>query len=91
MVSEVRVHALNENTALRETLGVDLATDVEKTDAASDVTSRLFDDAVSVYVGEESETKSIGGAGVSEPVHREAGFRGVEHLSDSVLHLVVVD
>ena len=52
VVSEVGVHALNENTALRETLGVDLATDVEETDAASDVSSSLFDDAVSVYVGE---------------------------------------
>ena len=60
VVSEVRVHTLDKDTALRQTLCVDLSSDVEKTNASSDVSPCLFDDAVPVDVGEETETEPVG-------------------------------
>ena len=51
----------------------------------------LLNDSVTVDIGEETEAESIRGTGISESVHSEAGFSGIEDLPYTILHLVIVD
>ena len=51
----------------------------------------LFHHGVPVDVGQEAQTEPVPLAGVSEPVHGDAGLAGVEGLPDPGVELVVGD
>ena len=53
--------------------------------------SGLLDHGVPVNVGEEAQTEPVPLAGVSEPVHGDAGLAGVEGLPHPRVELVVGD
>ena len=52
---------------------------------------RILYGGVSVDVGEEAQTEPVPLAGVSEPVHGDAGLAGVEGLPHPRVELVVGD
>ena len=60
VVPHVGVHTLHEDAALGEALGVDLPSHVEEPHSPADVPPCLLDDCIPVYVGEKTETESIG-------------------------------
>ena len=51
----------------------------------------LFHNGVPVDVGEEPQAEPVPLAGVSEPVHGDAGLTGVEGLAHPSVELVVGD
>ena len=53
--------------------------------------SGLLDHGVPVDVGQEAQTEPVPLAGVSEPVHGDAGLAGVEGLPHPRVELVVGD
>ena len=87
---KIGVWRLNKDATLAKTLGKDLSPDVHELYSLPDVTAGLFDRGITMHIREKSKTKSFRRAGVGEPIDDEGWLGGIEDLSNTRFHFIVV-
>lgn len=90
VVHVVTVGRLDEDCAVTQTLGKNLASNVVESNTVANVPASEFNLVSPINVTEEAETEAVLARGVGKAVNGETGRSTVEGVADSRIRLVVV-
>lgn len=89
-VPMVAVTALDKDTAVTETLCIDLTSNIVQMDTFSDVSPCILYGGIAVDVREETQAEAVMVIGwIRETIHDDAGRSSMEGLPHSVVELIV--